>query len=63
MRKAKTLQIGNVPFSVTDPAMKLYLQALKGKIEAAEGRAGLMSKRPTVQDLIDAGVPNADKIR
>lgn len=59
----KTLQIGSVPFSITDPAHKRYLEALKDKVETAEGSKGVKNKRPTVQDLIDAGVPNAEKIK
>ncbi len=59
----KSLQIGNVPFSITDPTHKQYLLALKDKLETADGLKGIADKRPTVQDLIDAGVPNADKIK
>jgi len=60
---AKTLQIGGVPFSITDPTHKKFLLALKDNIETANGSKGIKDKRPTVQDLIDAGVPNADKIK
>lgn len=63
MSKARTLSIGGVPFSVTDPRLRAFLEALKDKVEAGEGRKGVRSKQPTVQDLIDAGVPNADKIK
>ena len=59
----KQIQIGGVPFSIKDPHHKNYLLALKDKIETIEGSKGLKDKRPTVQDLIDAGVPNADKIK
>jgi len=60
---ANTLQIGNVPFTITDPTHKRYLLALKDNIETAGGSKGVKSKNPTVQDMIDAGVPNADKIK
>ena len=60
---AKILPIGEVPFVVTDPRFKSYLLALKDNIETAAGSKGVRDKRPTVQELIDAGVPNADKIK
>ncbi len=40
-----------------------FLEALKLNYEIDQGSFGVSEKRPTVQDLIDAGVTNADKIK
>lgn len=64
MSQKKTLQLdANALSSVSDPNLKQFLLALKDKIDTLEGKKGIKNKRPSVQDMIDAGVTNADKIK
>jgi|Deesub1362B_J571_1020462.scaffolds.fasta_scaffold11400_2 hypothetical protein len=52
--------------SIQDPNLKRFLLAIKAQVEGMQrdvNRVGTSIKRPSVQDMIDAGVVNADKIK
>ena len=57
----KRLQIPNV--IVDDPNLQRFLDAIRHNIEMDHGQHGVNEKRPTVGDLIEAGVTNADQIK
>ena len=63
MSHKKLKQIGAVPSSVSDPVLKSFLQAVKENIESMNGLGGKDHKRPSIQEMIDAGIPNADKLK
>lgn len=48
--------------NVTDPNLRQFLQATMDNINAMKGRLGAEHKRPTKQEMIDAGIPNADQL-
>jgi len=56
----KRIQVPNV--IVSDPSLQKFLDAVKHNIEMDHGQHGVSEKRPTVEDLIEAGVTNADQI-
>ena len=62
----KQKQLGPVPSSVTDPRLREFLTTMKEIIDLMQGHgrgdAAIKEKRPTVQDLIDANITNADQI-
>lgn len=62
MSTIKLPALGNVPDSIDDPTLKMFLQRIKQHIEAYEGSMGAGQKRPTVQDMITAGIPNATSL-
>lgn len=47
---------------IADPAVKAVLEAMREQLDAIQNSDSASLKRPTIQDLIDAGVPNADKL-
>jgi hypothetical protein len=52
--------------SIADPNVRRFLSAMKDRIEALEkpvSEVGESIKRPSVQDMIDADVPNAENIK
>lgn len=52
--------------SIEDPNVKRFLGALKAQIEAMQqpvNKVGAENKRPTVQEMIDAGVSGAEFIK
>ena len=57
----KRLQIPNV--IVDDPNLQRFLDAIRHNIEMDHGQHGVSEKRPTVEELIEAGVANADQIK
>ena len=56
----KRMQLPKV--TVDDPVLQRFLDAVRHNYEMDQGFHGVTEKRPTVQDLIDAGVTNADLI-
>ena len=50
-----------MPDNLPEPLFNL-LEAMRTHLIAASGGLEIKDKRPTVQDLIDAGITNADKI-
>jgi len=48
---------GNLPKELHD-----FLTAIKHNTEVDNGTFAVSEKKPTVQDMLDAGVTNADKI-
>lgn len=51
-----------MPSNLDEPLFNL-LEAMRAQLIASSGGLELRDKKPTVQDLIDAGVTNADKIK
>lgn len=47
---------------VDDPRLQQFLDAVKNNMDLMLGEHSVEDKRPSVQDMIDAGVPNADEI-
>lgn len=49
---------------VNDPALQRWIDAVHNYLQVSQGvsRAGVSAKTPTVQDMIDADITNADKI-
>lgn len=61
MSKRVVLQLPAVPDSADDD-MRDFLAAVKNQLEVLSGAGNVEDKRPTVQDMIDANITNADKI-
>lgn len=62
--KKKTMQLdAGALGGITDPNLKQFLLAMKDHIDTLEGKKGVKDKCPTVQDMIDAGITNADQIK
>ncbi len=52
--------------SIQDPNVKRFLIAMKEQIEAMQrdvAEVGAENKRPSVQDMIDAGITGAENIK
>jgi hypothetical protein len=61
-RTVKYKAIPKIPETL-DEELYHVLSAMKERIELAYGEIGIVGdKRPTVQEMIDAGITNADKI-
>ena len=48
--------------NVTDSNLRQFLLAMKANIDAMKGQLGAEHKRPTKQEMIDAGIPNAEQL-
>lgn len=57
----RTPSLPDMPENLS-PELYNYLEAVRIILVAATGGNAVKDKRPTVQDLIDAGVPNAENI-
>lgn len=55
-------QLPMVPQDTSPPALRAFLIAVKEQLETLAGQGALKDKRPTVQEMIDAGVTNAEEI-
>jgi len=60
MAKPRPLDV--VPHSIEDPQLRRFLEQIIERLRIDAGSLDVASKRPTVQELIDAGVTNADQI-
>ena len=60
MSSNKRIQIPNV--TVDDPNLQQFIDAVVHNNRFDSGELGINEKRPTVQDLIDAAVTNAENI-
>ena len=63
MTTIKQRQLPDKPH-VNDPAMQRWIDAVHSILQINQGvsNAGVSQKTPTVQDMINAGIVNADKI-
>ncbi len=61
MSAPRVKEIPKIPPGLA-PDLRAVLVAMKEQLDAATGRGALNDKRPTVAELIAAGVTNADKI-
>ena len=52
-----------VPPSVTDPSLRRLLEQIIEQLRRDAGEQGVSSKRPTVEEMISAGIVNANKIK
>ena len=58
----KTARLGAVPDGSDPQALRHFLSRVKVMLETIVGDRGLSESRPTVQQLIDAEVTNAEDI-
>lgn len=56
-------QLGRVPDGRDPNELRRFLQAVKDIVEAEEGIRGASDMKPTVRQLIDAGVLGADRLQ
>lgn len=61
MSAPKVRQIPSLQ-GIKDPEVKRVLEAMAERIRAIEGAVGNTHRRPTVNEMIAAGITNADEL-
>ena len=62
MARRRTGLPASAPVAVTDPSTAALLESIVERLEALEGAFDASERRPTVQEMIDAGIAGAEAL-